>query len=360
VTADLLSALGWDAGWHAEWDAADRATAGLLPARITRVDRSGLDLLGARGPVRATASGSVLAAMAADTRCAPAVGDWAMLRHWPDERTTIEDLLPRRTSIVRATAGRQSQGQVLAANHDVAMVVEGLHPEPDLARMERLLTLAWQSDAQPVVVLTKADLVPDADDIAADVAAAAPGVAVHVVSSQRGTGLPEVAEYLEAGRTVAMLGPSGAGKSSLTNALAGAEIMATRRLRADGKGRHTTAHRQLVLLPGGGVVIDTPGLRSVGLFAAAGMERVFDDLESLAGQCRFHNCSHRSEPGCAVTGAITTGDLDPRRLESWRKLQAEMHRAALRQDARLRAAESAAWRRISRTARAGRPRGPRP
>ena len=169
----LLASLGWDAALDAAWAARDRTDQ--RAARITRVDRSGYDLLADDGPLRATASGSVLAALAADSTATPCVGDWVTVRRWPDERLTVEHVLPRRTVVVRATVGGRSKGQVLVANHDVAMVVEPLHPEPDLGRIERLLALAWQSGAQPVVVLTKADLVPDGDHIAADVAEAAPG-----------------------------------------------------------------------------------------------------------------------------------------------------------------------------------------
>lgn len=359
MAVPLLASLGWDAALDAVWASDDRNDHD--PARITRVDRSGYDLLADRGPLRATASGSVLAALAADTTATPCVGDWVAVRTWPDDRLTVEQVLPRRTVVVRASVGGRSKGQVLVANHDVAMVVEPLHPEPDLGRVERLLALAWQSGARPVIVLTKADLVPDADHIAADVADAASGVDVHTVSATTGDGVEVLRPYVAPGRTLAMLGPSGAGKSTLTNALAGVEVMATRELRGDGKGRHTTSHRELVLLPGGGVVIDTPGLRKVGLFAAAeGLGRVFDDIEEL--ECRFNDCQHETEPGCAVLAAIGSRELDARRLDSWRKLQREMLRMELRQDARLRAAQVAKWKQLTKDhrsldARRGRPRG---
>jgi len=346
-----MASLGWDAALDTVWDTvwASRDRTDLSPARVARVDRSGYDLLADGGPLRATASATVLAALAADSTATPCVGDWVAVRRWADERLTVEQVLPRRTVVVRASVGGRSRGQVLVANHDVAMVVEPLHPEPDLGRVERLLALAWQSGARPVVVLTKADLVPDAEHIAADVAEAAPGVEVHTVSGVTGSGLESLRTYVGHGQTVAMLGPSGAGKSTLTNRLAGVDIMATRELRGDGKGRHTTAHRELVLIPGGGVVIDTPGLRKVGLFAAAeGIARVFDDVEQLERECRFNDCRHETEPGCAVRAAIESGELDLRRLESWRKLQREMLRMELRQDARLRAAQVARWKQLTK------------
>lgn len=349
----LLASIGWDPVLDDVWTSRDRTDH--CPARISRVDRSGYDLLTDGGPRRATASATVLAAMAASSTAAPCVGDWVAVRCWPDDRLTLEQVLPRRTVVIRASAGGQSSGQVLVANHDVAMIVEPLHPEPDLGRVERLLALGWQSGARPVVVLTKADLVPDAADVAADVASAAPGVDVHVVSCLTGAGIAALEPYLGPGRTVALLGASGAGKSTLLNCLAGVEVMATRTLRGDGKGRHTTAHRELVLLPGRGVVIDTPGLRLVGLFAAAaGLGRVFDEVEQLVLECRFNDCRHDTEPGCAVQAAISSGDLDPRRLDSWRKLQREMLRMELRQDARLRATQLSRWRQLTRDRRRSR------
>lgn len=346
----LLASLGWDADLAAAFAAYDGD--GLRPARIARVDRSGYDLLDGSGPCRATASGAVLAAGSRNSAAAPCVGDWAVVRHWPDDRTTVEAILPRRTAVTRAAVRGESQGQVLVANLDVALVVEPLFPEPQLGRVERLLTLAWQSGATPAIVLTKADLVPDAVDLLADVERVAPGVDVAVVSATTGAGLDAVARYLLPGRTVGLLGPSGGGKSTLTNTLAGATLMATRELRGDGKGRHTTVRRELVVLPGGGIVVDTPGLRSVGLFdSASGLSRVFDDLEALAAQCRFNDCGHHSEPGCAVKAAIAAGALPERRLDSWRKLQREMQHLALRQDARLRAAELSRWKQITRELR---------
>lgn len=351
LSTDLLASLGWDADYAGAFAPYDHD--GQHPARICRVDRSGYDLLGADGPARATPSGAVLAARAGDTSAAPCVGDWAVLRRWSDDRTTVESLLPRRTAVVRATAGGQSRGQVLVANHDVAMVVEPLFPEPDLGRIDRLLALAWQSGAIPVVVLTKVDLVGDGADLAADVSRSVPRVDLHVVSATTGSGLDAVRQELAPGRTVALLGPSGAGKSTLVNTIAGATLMVTRELRADGKGRHTTAHRELFVLPRGGVVIDTPGLRVVGLFDAQdGLDQVFADIEALATACRFTDCEHRTEPGCAVLAAVEAGELGLRRLDSWRKLQREMHHLALRRDARLRQAELAKWKKITKEHRA--------
>jgi ribosome biogenesis GTPase / thiamine phosphate phosphatase len=342
-----LPTLGWDDSYAADFTpyAAEH-----VPARVSRVDRGACDALSAGGPMRLTFSGALLSAGAADPVATPCVGDWVAARCWPDGRVTAEAVLPRRTAFVRASvAPGTSHGQVLAANVDLAVVVEPLHPEPDLGRVERFLALAWESGATPMVVLTKADLVPDAADLRADVAAAAPGVEVVALSSTTGEGLDEVRAQVVAGRTLALLGPSGAGKSTLTNVLVGEAVMFTRALRGDGKGRHTTVHRELVLLPGGGLVVDTPGLRSVGLTdVSESLDLVFADVEELAAECRFGDCAHESEPDCAVRAALESGDLPERRWASYLKLQREARFMAMRHDARLRAEERSRWKRITK------------
>ena len=346
-----LASLGWDDAHAAAFHHFDHD--GQVPARVTRIDRGACDALAADGPLRATFAGALLQAGAADPLASPCVGDWIVLRVWPDARVTAEAVLPRRTAFVRAavTPGA-SYGQVLAANVDVAVVTEGLHPEPDLGRIERFLALAWESGATPLVVLTKADLVPDAAHVCGDVATAAPGVEVLAVSATTGEGMTDLAPYVVAGRTLALLGPSGAGKSTLTNALAGETVMVTRELRADGKGRHTTVHRELVLLPGGGLIVDTPGLRSVGLTdVSESLDLVFAEVEALAAQCRFADCEHRSEPDCAVLAALENGELSERRWESYIKLGREARWMAMRHDARLRAEERAKWKRINKAVR---------
>ena len=346
-----LASLGWDAGRTTDFTPyADEH----VPARVSRVDRGACDALGADGPMRLTFAGSVLSAAAADPVSIPCVGDWVAARTWADGRVTAEAVLPRRTSFVRATVSPGvSHGQVLATNVDLAVVVEGLHPEPDVGRIERFLALAWESGATPLVVLTKADLVPDASQFRADVAAAAPGVEVLAVSAETGEGMSELETYVRQGSTLAFLGPSGAGKSTLTNALSGATVMVTRALRADGKGRHTTAHRELVMLPGGGLVIDTPGLRSVGLTdVSESLDLVFADIDELAEHCRFADCVHGTEPGCAVREAIDSGALPLRRWESYVKLQREARWMAMRHDARLKAEERAKWKRVTKDYRA--------
>jgi ribosome biogenesis GTPase len=307
--------------------------------RVLRTDRGLSSVLTEGGLVRAGLGGRLLARVAHQPDDAPCTGDWVLLRHWPDHRVTLEEVLPRRTALVRATAGEQSHGQVLCANHDLAAVVVALHPEPVLARVERLLTLAWESGATPVVLLTKADLVGDAPQVAEDVAAAAPGVRVICTSTRTDEGLSEIRALVEGTRTMALLGASGHGKSSLANALAGADLLGTRQIRADGRGRHTSVRRELVPLPGGGAVIDTPGLRGIGLVRAeGGLEHAFADIDGLAAGCRFGDCRHEQEPGCAVLAAVEQGSLPLRRLESWRRLHREMSWSAKRAEQRERAA----------------------
>ena len=252
-------------------------------------------------------------------------------------RRPVRVLRPRTTALVRDSAGATSRVQALAANIDVVLVVEHLEPEPDLGRIERLLTLAWRSGATPVVVLTKADLVPDPDGMTAEVAAVALAVDVHTVSVPTGDGLDGLRALLVPGATLVAVGPSGAGKSTLVNALAGRDVMPTGERRADGRGRHTTTHRELVPLAGGAMLIDTPGIRGVGVVAdTEALDTTFADVAELASTCRFADCHHAGEPGCAIQAALDSGDLAERRFDSWRRLAREAAYQARRSDARLR------------------------
>lgn len=315
-----------DLGWTAELAGAFAGYASIhRPARVCRLDRGAALVADAENLTKVSFGGELLCVGARDRTLFPAVGDWVALRDWPDERTTLEAVLPRRSAFVREAAGRTSQGQVLAANVDVVVIVEHLDPEPDVGRVERLLVLAWASGALPLVVLTKADLVPDPGGMREEITAVAPGVEVLAGSAVTGRGLGRLRAHLGPGRTLALLGPSGAGKSTLTNMLAGAEIMKTAAVRpVDGRGRHTTTHRELVVLPGVGVLIDTPGLRAVGLVARAdAVAQAFAEIEVLATRCRFRDCRHDQEPGCAVRAAVETGELDELRLARWRKLGRE-------------------------------------
>lgn len=341
-----LSALGWDDAWRSSASAYD---GDCHPGRVARVDRGLCTVLTEAGAVRASWGSGLLDEVASDDAATPCTGDWALVRDWPDGPSTVEAVLPRRTAIIRAEAAGTSHGQVLAANVDFVGAVVALHPEPNLNRLERLITLAWESGAQPVVILTKADLVTDADLLAEDVAKVAPGVTVICCSTVTGAGIERLRDTLAGRATLGLLGVSGHGKSSLTNALVGAPVLSVRSIRDDGKGRHTSVRREMLLLPSGGTVIDTPGLRGVGLQESeAGMAATFPDVVELAARCRFTDCAHQGEPGCAVQDAVATGALPVRRLDSWRRLQREAAWMAARSDARLRAEQNKKWRRISK------------
>lgn len=348
-----LASLGWDASFAAAYDDRFAGRSDHQPGRVTRVDRGVCTVLTASGALRASAAGSLLAAAAADPQTMPCAGDWVAVCTWPDGRLTAEVVLPRRTAVVRRTADKDATGQVLAANVDTAAVVEPVDPEPDLSRVERLLSLAWQSGAEPLVVLTKCDLAADPAAIARQVGDVAPGVPVLPVSAEHGAGLDALRPQVAYGRTCALLGRSGSGKSTLVNALVGTPVMGVQQVRrVDGKGRHTTTHRALIPLPGGGAVLDTPGLRAAGLLdSAAGVDQAFADVVELAAGCRFADCGHGTEPGCAVRAALESGKLSGRRWEHWRKLQREVAYETRRRDARQAGLERARWKRLERDAR---------
>jgi ribosome biogenesis GTPase len=315
--------------------------AGCEPARVARVDRGQLTVLTAAGERRVHLGGGL------HEDSGPAVGDWVAVRGELAVR-----VLPRRTAFVRTAAGRGSAPQVVAANVDLVLVVDALVGEARLRRVERYLAVAWASGATPAVVLTKADVCPDVPAAVARVVEDAVGVDVLAVSSVTGEGLARLRALIAPGCTAAMVGPSGVGKSSLANALAGRPVAATAEIREDGRGRHTTTARELHQLPGGGLLIDTPGMRELALPGDDGLDTTYADVTERAGQCRFRNCAHRTEPGCAVAAAIDRGELDPARFIAWRKLQAEAHRQELRADARARALEHARVRAFSRELRA--------
>lgn len=339
-----LSDLGWDSGRDTEFAPFSETC---VPGRVARPDKGSYLLLTESGPLRAEVSGALRHA-APDPTALPTVGDWVAVRDG-----LIDAVLPRRTAFVRHGSANAAVGQVLASNVDVVFVVVALSGPPNLRRLERFLALAWESGAQPVVLLTKSDLCGDLSDVVASVVAAAPGAPVHAVSSLTGDGVDDLRAYLTPGATVVLLGASGVGKSTLANRLLGVTYLATTAIRDDGKGRHTTTHRELIPLPGGAVLIDTPGLRGIQVWdAEEGIERAFPEVEALVGLCRFTNCEHRTEPGCAVLEALASGTLDPRRWESHQKLQREMRHIAAKTDIRLRHEDRDRWKAIHKAMRA--------
>jgi ribosome biogenesis GTPase / thiamine phosphate phosphatase len=336
-----LADLGWDDDWAATLEATvvgGSARGELVPGRVARVDRGLCTVLTATGPERAT--------MAHDMRIS--VGDWVALAPAlapgrsgdPGGRPVVAVVLPRRTVFRRGVEGSSTADQVVAANIDTVFVVNALDARVSIRRIERYLALTWQSGATPVVLLTKTDAV-DPDELARAAEAidtVTAGTPVHQISVTTGQGIDELAPYLTPGRTVALLGLSGAGKSTLVNRLAGEDLLATAAVRADGKGRHTTTHRQLVPLPAGGLLLDTPGMRAISMWdATEGVQQAFADIEQLLGHCRFADCSHRAEPGCEVLAALADGRITAPRLDSWRKLHAELEDQDARQAVRLRA-----------------------
>lgn len=338
-----LDHLGWDDYWSAraaeETNPTDH-TESTVPGRIARTDRG-------RCLVH-TADGLAHATLGTALDPAPTTGDWVLV----NESNIVLAVLPRRTCVVRGAGRREARGQVLAANVDVLFVVAALSEGPNLNRLERLLAMAWESGARPVVLLTKADLSGNVDAERTQVEQIAPGVEVIAVSVRTSEGLPDLQAALPAGSTGALVGPSGTGKSSLVNALVGTDLLVTSDIRDDGKGRHTSTTRELVPLPWGAVMLDTPGLRGVQLWdAAEGVEQAFSDVESIAALCRFADCAHDSEPGCAIQAAVADGTLKARRFASWTKLRREQAWLASRYDARQRAEQRRVWKIRSKEAR---------
>ncbi|WP_413759452.1 ribosome small subunit-dependent GTPase A [Streptomyces sp. MMBL 11-3] len=347
--AHPLASYGWDDAWAAAF--APHLDRGLVPGRVVRVDRGQCDVVTAGGLVRVDTE----FVTPNDPLRVICTGDWAVVDAGGDPRY-VREYLPRRTAFVRSTSSKRSEGQILAANVDFAIIAVSLAVELDLGRIERFLALAWESGAQPLVVLTKADLVPDATGLGylvQDVETTAPGVQVLPVSATDGDGLDVLGAFVSGGTSV-LLGQSGAGKSTLANALLGEDVLAVQAARdVDGKGRHTTTTRNLLALPGGGVLIDTPGLRGVGLFdAGTGVGQVFAEIEELARDCRFLDCAHVAEPGCAVLAALDSGELPERRLESYRKLLRENQRIVAKTDARVRSELRKEWKRRGAEGRA--------
>ncbi len=311
---------------------------GTVLARLVRVDRSAYDVVTADGPRR-------LPSLPPPEQAT--VGDWLAVTD-----DAVAAVLPRTSLLVRGASSGTSRSQPLAANVDAVLICASLVAHLPVRRIERLLTLAWESGATPVVVLTKADLHPDSDAVAEQLRTHAPGCEVVTVSAATGD-VSALLPYVAPGSTLVLLGASGAGKSTVVNALAGATVMAIGDVRdVDGKGRHTTTHRELVVLPSGAVVIDTPGLRGVALAGSEeGLSRAFADLEELASACRFADCGHAGERGCAVQASLDAGDLPAERMDSWRRLQRELAWQARRSDARLRAEEKAKWRAVHKARR---------
>jgi ribosome biogenesis GTPase / thiamine phosphate phosphatase len=315
VTESLLQRLGWDDGWEAAF--AEHGANGLVPARVAVQHRGAYDLMHEHGEQRASAANRLVR-----EEGLPAVGDWVGIDL---KSNLIEVLLPRRTSISRKEVWLATREQILAANVDIAFLVQALPLDFNPRRLERYLAMAWESGAQPVVLLTKTDLVDDVQPYLDQVEEVTLGSCpVLAVSARTGEGLDEFRASLEPNKTAVLLGSSGVGKSTIVNSLVGEELLPTQEVReGDQMGRHTTTRRELILIPTGGVVLDTPGIRELQLWDAD-LERTFGDVEEVARRCRFADCNHDREPGCAIREALANGSLSQERWQSYVKLQREL------------------------------------
>jgi ribosome biogenesis GTPase / thiamine phosphate phosphatase len=331
-----LERLGWNDDVARQFE--EHAAAGLVPGRVTVQHRGswlvategGDDLVEITGRLRHEAAPGEL----------PVVGDWVSLRDG-----LIDAVLPRSSKFSRKMPFTEVSEQVLVANVDIAFLVMGFDERDfKVRRLERYLTTAWEGGATPVIVLNKADLASDLDSQVAEVEAVAFGVPIHAISAETGEGVDGLLPHLAGGRTAALLGSSGVGKSTIINRLLGEERFTTRDVRSDGRGRHTTSHRELVAVPGGGVIIDTPGLRELQLWETdGGLDQTFVDIADLIAQCRFSDCGHETEPGCAIKAALADGSLPRERWDGYLKLQRELAHLERKLDPKLRAAERKRW-----------------
>jgi ribosome biogenesis GTPase len=343
-----LETYGWD-GFFAE-AFAPLAAEGFEAGRVFLQHNRALMLYTAAGELQAETTGR-LRFHARGAEDLPAVGDWVAFRRVSEEeKAKIHEILPRRSKFSRRAAGSETAEQIVAANVDTVFLVTGLDHDYNPRRVERYLIMAWESGADPVVVLNKADLVEEVEERRREIELVAPGVPVLALSAKRGVGVEQLMPYVGRGRTVALMGSSGTGKSTITNRLLGAEVQRTQEVRvADARGRHTTTHRELFVLPGGGLVLDTPGMRELQLLVSErGLRETFEEIEGAAAECRFTDCRHEGEPGCAVRAALEEGRLDPERYQNYRKMQAEMRHAATLIDQRKAQEEKGRVKRIHR------------
>jgi ribosome biogenesis GTPase / thiamine phosphate phosphatase len=341
-----LRELGWNPFFDGHF--LDESMTGSVPARVSEESKGFYRVLAEEREYLAQIAGRVRY-RAEERSDFPAVGDWVVIVPRPSEgRASIAAILPRRSILSRKVAGRAVEEQILATNLDTVFIVNSLNQEFKLRRIERYLATVWQSGAQPVVLLNKADLCTDGGTLLCEVESVAPGSPVHLLSATTGFGLDAVRQYLSEGQTAAFIGSSGVGKSTIINALRGEALQRIQSIRpGDDRGRHATTSRQMIVLPEGGVVVDTPGMRELQLWeSGSGISQAFEDLEALAQGCRFRDCRHRGEPGCAIPQALEDGTLLPERLENYRKMQAEQRFLETKTDPAARRAVKERWKKL--------------
>lgn len=347
-----LSSLGWDDYFALAFN--PFSTSDFVPARVALEHKHAYELLSADGALTAACTGRLLHDATARDGL-PAVGDWVVARRRPGEtHADIHAVLPRRTKFSRRVAGDTSAEQIVAANINTVFLVTALDQNFNVRRIERYLTVAWESGAQPVVVLNKADVHSDPAGARAEVEAIASGAPVVTLSATRDDGIDALAPWLIPAQTVALLGSSGVGKSTLINRILGRAQQVTGAISdAVGKGRHTTTHRELIVAPSGVLVIDTPGMRELQLWDvdARALDAAFADIAALAARCRFRDCTHRAEPACAIQAALDDGSLEFDRWQSFQKLQREQAYAARKADPRLARESKADWKKLNKQAR---------
>ncbi len=348
---ESLSGWGWNSYFEAFWRGGDWKNA--VPGRIVAQQRKFWRVAGDFGEFLAEASGKLRLAVN-DGADWPATGDWVAVElHSESTTAMIQEVLPRRSKFVRKSPGKKMEEQVIAANVDTALLVSALDGDFNPRRVERYLAQCWESGAKPLIVLNKADACEEAREKAAEMERVTMGAAVCVVSASTGQGFGELVELFRPGHTLVLLGSSGVGKSTIANRLLGQAVQEVQPVReSDSRGRHTTTTRELFVLPGGAVLMDTPGLREMQLWDAEdGVAQVFADIDSLAGECRFGDCHHEAEPGCAVLEALSAGTLDPARVENRRKLLREQEFLRRKVDPEARLEQKEHWKQINRAAR---------